>query len=157
LAAWLGGAVVGLPAAAVLLVNNYRDRDADLRQGRRTLAARLGDAASERAYATLLLLPFALVLGMAWVTRTPAHCCRWTVARRSLPNYGLRLGNQAGDILLLIDNDRLQRSGSCRSPPFRNFRCVLRSGPSRRWSSLCILGAPKLESSRAPEDASFLG
>jgi 1,4-dihydroxy-2-naphthoate polyprenyltransferase len=68
LAPWLGGGVVGLPAAAVLLVNNYRDRDADLRQGRRTLAARLGDTASQRAYAALVLLPFALVLGVAWVT-----------------------------------------------------------------------------------------
>ena len=65
---WLGGAAVGLPAAAVLLVNNYRDRDADLRQGRRTLAARLGDAASKRAYAALVPLPFALVLGVAWLT-----------------------------------------------------------------------------------------
>ena len=72
LAAWLGGAVVGLPAAAVLLVNNFRDRDADLRHGRQTLAARLGDAASKRAYASMLLLPFALVLSVAWMAQPGA-------------------------------------------------------------------------------------
>jgi len=85
LAAWLGGAVVGLPAAAVLLVNNYRDRDADLRQGRLTLAARLGDATSKRAYASMLLLPFALVLSVAWVTRPGA-----LLALLALP-YSLKL------------------------------------------------------------------
>jgi len=72
LAAWLGGAVVGLPAAAVLLVNNYRDRDADLRHGRQTLAARLGDTGARRAYAVMVLLPFALVLALAWVAQPGA-------------------------------------------------------------------------------------
>jgi 1,4-dihydroxy-2-naphthoate polyprenyltransferase len=98
LAPWLGGAVVGLPAAAVLLVNNYRDRDADLRQGRRTLAARLGDTASERAYAVMLLLPFALVLGLAWVARPGA-----LLALLALP-YALslmpRLHRQASGVQL---------------------------------------------------------
>jgi 1,4-dihydroxy-2-naphthoate polyprenyltransferase len=72
LAPWLGGAVVGLPAAAVLLVNNYRDHDADLRQGRLTLATRLGDAAASRAYAVMVLLPFVLVLVLAWLGHTGA-------------------------------------------------------------------------------------
>lgn len=58
-AALLAGAATGLPAAAVLLVNNLRDRDTDLRAGRRTLAAVLGDDGSRRAYAVLMLLPFA--------------------------------------------------------------------------------------------------
>jgi len=72
LAPWLGGAVVGLPAAAVLLVNNYRDHDADLRQGRQTLASRLGDAAASRAYTAMVLLPFVLVLVLAWLGHTGA-------------------------------------------------------------------------------------
>ena len=72
LAPWLGGAVVGLPAAAVLLVNNYRDHDADLRQGRLTLATRLGDAAASRAYALMVLLPFVLVLALGWLAHTGA-------------------------------------------------------------------------------------
>ncbi|MEY8877289.1 MAG: 1,4-dihydroxy-2-naphthoate polyprenyltransferase [Leptothrix sp. (in: b-proteobacteria)] len=66
LAPWLGGAALGLPAAAVLLVNNYRDLDNDLRSGRRTLVARLGRAGARRAYAAMLLLPYALVLLLAW-------------------------------------------------------------------------------------------
>ena len=64
--ALLGGAIVGLPAAAVLLVNNFRDVETDLRSGRRTLAARLGDAGSQRAYAAMVLLPLALTGVLAW-------------------------------------------------------------------------------------------
>ena len=64
--AWLCGATLGLPAAAVLLVNNYRDLEDDLRSGRRTLAARLGPAGARRAYAAMMLLPFVLVLVLAW-------------------------------------------------------------------------------------------
>lgn len=63
--ALLCGAIVGLPAAAVLLVNNFRDRDNDLLSGRRTLAARLGDAGAQRAYAAMVLAPFALILALA--------------------------------------------------------------------------------------------
>jgi 1,4-dihydroxy-2-naphthoate octaprenyltransferase len=57
--ALLAGAALGLPAAAVLLVNNLRDLAADTRTGRRTLAAVLGDAGARRAYAVLMLLPYA--------------------------------------------------------------------------------------------------
>lgn len=85
LTAWLGGAAVGLPAAAVLLVNNYRDRDADLRHGRRTLAARLGDVGSRSAYATLVILPFALAALLAWWAHTGA-----LLALLALP-YALKL------------------------------------------------------------------
>lgn len=59
--AWLAGIVVGMPAAAVLLVNNYRDLEDDLRSGRRTLAARLGREKSRWVYAALMLLPFAVL------------------------------------------------------------------------------------------------
>lgn len=55
-----GGIVVGLPAAAVLLINNYRDRKTDRRAGRRTLAILLGRPAARRLYGLLLLLPLAL-------------------------------------------------------------------------------------------------
>ena len=73
-AAWLAGAAVGLPASAVLLVNNLRDIVADTRSGRRTLAAVLGDKKSRRLYGVLMLSPFAslplfAVLGLtgAWL------------------------------------------------------------------------------------------
>ncbi len=63
--ALLCGTVLGLPAAAVLLVNNYRDLEDDLRSGRQTLVALLGRAGAQLAYAVMLLLPFALVLLLA--------------------------------------------------------------------------------------------
>lgn len=63
--AWLCGAAVGLPAAAVLLVNNYRDLDDDVRSGRCTLVARLGRARARSVYFVMMLLPFGLVLLLA--------------------------------------------------------------------------------------------
>ena len=87
-AALLGGAILGLPAAAVLLVNNFRDRHGDARAGRRTLAILLPAPGSHRAYAVMMLAPFALLpglaaahapaaLGLAPGTRLLA-CPRWT-------------------------------------------------------------------------------
>jgi 1,4-dihydroxy-2-naphthoate octaprenyltransferase len=63
--ALLCGSALGLPAAAVLLVNNYRDLEGDLRSGRRTLAARLGQTGSRSAYFVMMLLPYALALLLA--------------------------------------------------------------------------------------------
>ncbi|MDP2752497.1 MAG: 1,4-dihydroxy-2-naphthoate octaprenyltransferase [Rhodocyclaceae bacterium] len=64
LSALLAGAALGLPAAAVLLINNLRDSESDQRAGRRTLALQLGNTGSRRLYALLMLLPFALLLGL---------------------------------------------------------------------------------------------
>lgn len=61
LAGLLAGVAVGLPAAAVLLVNNHRDRVADERNGRRTLAILIGPARSVELHFALLVAP--LVLG----------------------------------------------------------------------------------------------
>ena len=61
----IAGMAVGAPAAAVLLVNNFRDLDGDLRAGRRTLVARLGASRASRAYAVLVLLPSAAWLAIA--------------------------------------------------------------------------------------------
>jgi 1,4-dihydroxy-2-naphthoate octaprenyltransferase len=59
--AWLG-ALFGLPAAAVLLLNNHRDRRTDAAGGRRTLAIVLGARGTRLLYGLLLL---AAALGMA--------------------------------------------------------------------------------------------
>jgi 1,4-dihydroxy-2-naphthoate octaprenyltransferase len=57
--ALLLGAAVGLPAAAVLMINNYRDLDTDRYAGKHTLAVVLGRPAIRYLYAALLLLaPF---------------------------------------------------------------------------------------------------
>lgn len=57
----LAGALLGLPAAAVLLVNNLRDLAADARGGRCTLAAVLGEMNARRLHAALMLTPFLML------------------------------------------------------------------------------------------------
>lgn len=61
----LTGVAIGCYAAAVLLVNNFRDMQADLQAGRKTLASRLGPRGTRQLYGLLLLLPFVL-LAAAW-------------------------------------------------------------------------------------------
>lgn len=62
-AAWWGSLVVGLPACAVLVVNNLRDIETDRVAGKRTLAVRMGGRRTRAAYVGLLLAAFlALVL-----------------------------------------------------------------------------------------------
>lgn len=71
------GAVLGLPAAAVLLLNNHRDRRTDAEAGRRTLAILAGEHGCRILYAALL---FGTVAGMgAWATR-PCGVSWWPLA-----------------------------------------------------------------------------
>ena len=65
-AAWGVGALLGMPAAAVLAVNNYRDRDNDAKVGKNTLAVRLSRRGGQIEYALLMLVPFAGLLALAW-------------------------------------------------------------------------------------------
>lgn len=60
------GATIGLPSAAVLLVNNHRDRVSDARAGRRTLAILAGVPAARVLYAGLML---AMVAGAVLLVR----------------------------------------------------------------------------------------
>ncbi len=50
------GGVIGLPAAAILLINNHRDRATDQIAGRRTFAILIGPQLSRWAYVVLLAL-----------------------------------------------------------------------------------------------------
>lgn len=61
-AALLLGCALGGFAAAVLVVNNYRDLEADRRADKHTLAGLLGPAATKALYAALVSLPFPLLL-----------------------------------------------------------------------------------------------
>jgi len=63
MALWSGSAI-GSIAAAVLVVNNYRDIETDQPVGKHTLAVCLGKTATRRLYLLLILLPFVLVVGM---------------------------------------------------------------------------------------------
>jgi 1,4-dihydroxy-2-naphthoate octaprenyltransferase len=60
-AALVAGVILGALAAAVLVVNNYRDLDGDRRAGKRTLAVRVGRTATRVEFAALVVLPFALL------------------------------------------------------------------------------------------------
>jgi len=60
-----GGLALGLITGAVLLVNNFRDREADARVGRRTLAIVAGTRGTAAIYAAMMLVPFALLIPMA--------------------------------------------------------------------------------------------
>ena len=58
---WWMGHAMGAFAAAVMLVNNTRDRATDVRAGKRTLAVRLGLPASRLLYAGAMLFPFVIL------------------------------------------------------------------------------------------------
>jgi 1,4-dihydroxy-2-naphthoate octaprenyltransferase len=70
------GLVIGLPAAAVLMANNYRDMEADRLAGRRTLAIHLGVGGSRIAYAAFMLVPF----GLLALPDLPAPCLLGLIA-----------------------------------------------------------------------------
>lgn len=57
----IAGVMLGLLAAAVLVVNNYRDIEVDRRAGKHTLAACFGGGYATAEYAFLVLAPFALL------------------------------------------------------------------------------------------------
>jgi 1,4-dihydroxy-2-naphthoate octaprenyltransferase len=67
-AALLAGTLMGLLAAGVITVNNYRDLVTDRKAGKRTLAVVLGPRAIHRVYALEMLLPFALLPLLAMLT-----------------------------------------------------------------------------------------
>jgi len=69
----LASLLVGLPVAAILVVNNLRDRHTDRRAGKLTLAVRLGDRRTRILFAGLILGPLLLSLPLglptwAWTT-----------------------------------------------------------------------------------------
>jgi 1,4-dihydroxy-2-naphthoate octaprenyltransferase len=80
------GLSLGLPAAAVLLLNNYRDLETDCRAGRRTLCHYLGTRRSRLLYAVLLCAPFPMLLaldlpGSTWPVLAALPFAAWLVLR----------------------------------------------------------------------------
>jgi 1,4-dihydroxy-2-naphthoate octaprenyltransferase len=63
--AWLASLAAGCLACALLVVNNLRDIPTDREVGKKTLAVRLGDAATRRFYVGLLALAFVFVVLVA--------------------------------------------------------------------------------------------
>lgn len=69
LQAVVASVLVGMPVAAILVVNNLRDRHTDARAGKLTLAVRLGPGATRRLFAMLTAGPLAVTLPLglpAW-------------------------------------------------------------------------------------------
>ncbi len=64
--AFVAAAALGALAAAVLVVNNYRDYDSDRAAGKQTLAVRLGRSGTRVEYAVLVVVAFALLPLLAW-------------------------------------------------------------------------------------------
>ncbi len=64
----LAASMIGALAAAVIVVNNYRDLDNDRSVGKRTLAVCAGRAWSQVEFVVLLGVPYALLLGLGSVT-----------------------------------------------------------------------------------------
>jgi len=74
------GVALGLPAAAVLLLNNYRDFATDRRAGRRTLCHVLGQSRARWLYRALLLLPLPLLTslpGNGWMLLPAVPLALW--------------------------------------------------------------------------------
>lgn len=84
------GVIVGLPAAAVLLLNNYRDLETDTQGGRRTLVFYLGRPASRWLYGLMLLSPLAVPLalnqdeGWTWLAWLATPLALWLIWRLSV-------------------------------------------------------------------------
>ena len=72
--ALLIGAVLGLPAAAVLLLNNLRDHLSDHRAGRCTLVQLTGTRPAYWLYGLFMLAPFPL---LAWIVHPAALGAVW--------------------------------------------------------------------------------
>jgi 1,4-dihydroxy-2-naphthoate octaprenyltransferase len=68
----MAGFAVGLPAAAVLVINNYRDLETDIKAGKRTLTTYIGRVRSRYLYALMILLPLPLALLL-----NPQPLLRW--------------------------------------------------------------------------------
>jgi len=102
-AAVLAGAMVGLLAAALITVNNTRDRETDARAGRRTLAVLCGRRVACGIYAGETLLPFALLPWLAalsgrgaWLT---LPCLALPLAIRQIARFRHAAGSEYNSVL----------------------------------------------------------
>jgi len=110
---WLAGSAIGFATDAILTVNNYRDRDTDLSDGKRTLIARFGEPFGRWMYlsngllaacACLLLLAY----GGRWSALLPQfylvpHAATWRRISRVRSGQALNplLGETARNLFFL--------------------------------------------------------
>ncbi|MGB8432969.1 MAG: 1,4-dihydroxy-2-naphthoate polyprenyltransferase [Burkholderiales bacterium] len=112
----LSASMIGSLAAAVIVVNNYRDLDNDRQVGKRTFAVRAGRAWSRVEFVVLLGVPYALLLAferlahVGWWLLLPlgsAPMAAWIAVRffRERPGPGFNR--------ILADTAQLQLIFSC--------------------------------------------
>jgi len=68
---WVGvvaAVAVGCFSSSVMVTNNLRDIPTDRESGKRTLAVRLGDPRTRLLHMTLVTVPFAVSIALAWST-----------------------------------------------------------------------------------------
>ncbi len=82
--AWLLGVVIGLLSAAVLNLNNMRDRDNDIKSGKHTLAAKLG---VQKAKAYHCFLIFGAFIGVVWYNITHENSLNWLTLIAFIPLF----------------------------------------------------------------------
>jgi len=85
-AAFIAASMLGMQAAAVIVVNNYRDLDSDREIGKNTLSVRLGRERSQIEYGLLLFLPYIFLpvlsnlTGMQWGALLPFLSLPWAMS-----------------------------------------------------------------------------
>ena len=75
--AWWASIPVGSLATAILVVNNVRDRETDVRAGKRTLAVRFGRRAGVAEYMLLLIAAYLVPAALAWRCADPWQLLPW--------------------------------------------------------------------------------
>lgn len=102
-AAWAGGVVMGLLAAAILEANNIRDIDTDRAAAKRTLAVVIGRTWARRLYAGTLVAAFAVIIFSAvlgWFS--PMAMITLVVAPLSIPLIKTVFTETAGPPLIEV-------------------------------------------------------
>lgn len=100
--AWLLGCVAGCLACALLVVNNLRDIPTDTVAGKRTLAVRLGDAATRWLYVALMAGAFVLVAVVALTGRVGALAGLVAVPLAVVPARRVLAGAAARDLIAVL-------------------------------------------------------
>ncbi len=102
-AAVLAGTIVGLLAAALITINNTRDRETDARAGRRTLSVLCGQRAACAIYSGEILLPFALLPWLAALTDRGLWlvlpCLALPLAARQIVRFRRAAGSEYNTLL----------------------------------------------------------
>jgi 1,4-dihydroxy-2-naphthoate polyprenyltransferase len=99
LAGLLAGVAIGALACALLVVNNLRDLAGDAQAGKRTLATRIGDGATRRAYVILIVVAGLVLVIIAALTTWWALLGLVGVAV-AVPAVRLVLGGATGRALI---------------------------------------------------------